>query len=142
MYLFSNYDDITQMKDTSASLAHSSATNASASAGAKQGYPDTQSAEMDPNRSGSAATAQALRAQTGTSISLPPIEGYTGKHKYSTKREFIKVIKDFKSRPEDFQHCVIRNIHKSFQLQESKCFVKVLKYLIANNNLYVVSEQC
>jgi len=53
---------------------------------------------------------------------------------------FIKKFKDFKQGSADYRSTVMMQIEKTMSLQseDAACSVRIIKYLIADNNLYVV----
>lgn len=67
---------------------------------------------------------------------------YRAKNKFTQENVFVKKFKDFKSRPVSFKDCVLLQIEKQRRLGSSDCFVRIFKYVITNNDLYVISEQC
>ena len=75
---------------------------------------------------------------------LPPIEAFTAKDKFTRALVFVKKFKDFKGSSQDFKECVMTQIERTRSLQDDSedCSVRIIKYLIANNSLYVITEQC
>jgi len=57
---------------------------------------------------------------------------------------FIKKFKDFKQGSADYRSTVMMQIEKTMSLQseDAACSVRIIKYLIADNNLYVVMQHC
>lgn len=57
---------------------------------------------------------------------------------------FIKKFKDFKQQSPDYRQTVMHQIEKTMQLQsiDAGSTVRIIKYLIADNNLYVVMQHC
>ena len=82
----------------------------------------------------------------GTSIEsiMPSIETYTGVEKYTNNPVFVKIFQGFKSARIEVQTVVMNMIDKTLNLQEENrsCIVRVIKYNLAKNNLYVFTEQC
>lgn len=54
----------------------------------------------------------------------------------------MKKFKDFKAGSFDFKECVMAQIERTRSLQDDsdECSVRIIKYLVANNSLYVVTE--
>lgn len=68
------------------------------------------------------------------------IDAYCAKSKFNNKDVFFKIFRDFKSKPKEVRDVILRQIEKTRALMESDCFVHIIKYVIPNNNLYVVSQ--
>ena len=75
---------------------------------------------------------------------LPKIEAFVARDKYSQALLFIKKFINFKSVSIDYRETVMAQIHKTIQLQaeDEQCTVRINKYLIVDNNLYVVMQHC
>lgn len=68
---------------------------------------------------------------------------YTAEHKFTKERVLVKVLKDFKQKPEYFKQQILKALTKQIVLQQSsKGIVHALTYTMANNNLYISSEAC
>lgn len=75
----------------------------------------------------------------------PAFDVYYAENKFTKERVVVKVIKDFKSRPSEFQQCVMLQINNQIQLQQlpkASALIQKISYTIVNNNLYVSSLQC
>ena len=75
---------------------------------------------------------------------LPPIEAYVARDKYSQALLFIKKFKDFNKGNPDYKQCVMMQIERTMSLQDEDdtCSIRIVKYLVADNNLYVVMQHC
>jgi len=75
---------------------------------------------------------------------LPSIEAFVAKDKYSQAVLFIKKFKDFKQGCPYYRQTVMMQIEKTMSLQseDQACSIRIIKYLIADNNLYVVMQHC
>ena len=60
--------------------------------------------------------------------------------KFSQTQLFIKKFKDFKQGSPEFKQCVMMQIERTLLLQDEDddCTVRIVKYLVADNNLYIV----
>ena len=72
------------------------------------------------------------------------IEAFTARDKYSHALLFIKKFRDYKHGSADYKACVMMQIEKTMSLQEVDrgCTVHILKYLVAEDHLYVVMQHC
>ena len=140
-YLVSNYDQVTQVQAQAA-------TQPPASSSEKDGDP----AESDEPLC-SRATVKHLNARVSDQLKLqpkapgkllPPIEAFTAQDKFTRALVFVKKFKDFKGSSQDFKECVMAQIERTRSLQDDSedCSVRIIKYMIANNSLYVITEQC
>lgn len=75
---------------------------------------------------------------------MPKIEAFVARDKYSQALLFIKKFINFKTVSMDYRETVMAQIHKTIQLQaeDEQCTVRINKYLIVDNNLYVVIQHC
>ena len=75
---------------------------------------------------------------------LPPIEAFIARDKYTKAMLFIKKFKDFKQLSSEYRQAVIGQLEKTISLQnvDSRTTVRVIKYLVADSNLYVVMQHC
>lgn len=91
-------------------------------------------------------TTKLQSEQPPTLVPSPPaFDVYYAQNKFTNERVVVKVMKDFKSRPSDFQQCVMLQINNQIQLQQlsrSRDMVHKVSYKIVNNNLYVSSLAC
>jgi hypothetical protein len=81
-------------------------------------------------------------AKTLSIDSIPLIDSYFARNKFSNKDVFIKIFRDFKSKPKYVRDCIMDEIRKTRALSDSDCFNQIIKYVVHNNNLYVVTQQC
>jgi hypothetical protein len=83
-----------------------------------------------------------LAAKTASIEQIPLIDSYCAKSKLTNKDVFIKIFRDFKSKPKEVRDCIINQIEKTRALVDSDCFIHIIKYVVQNNNLYVITQQC
>jgi len=51
---------------------------------------------------------------------MPAFDVYTAQRKYTNERVVIKVIKDFKNRPEPYKQCLLVALSQQIHLQQMK----------------------
>ena len=74
------------------------------------------------------------------------IDLYRARDRHSQEDVLIKVYKDFKAKPDEFQAVILKQIKRTLELQRlpgaSTRLNLIRKYLMINNNLYVVAQLC